>query len=103
MLYNPSYLIDSLGFGEVYVNTPLAVCVSRNKDRPIDKRIDENTICKISQRLEAPDPTAHSWEIYNIDSGTASVADLMRYVIYVCVEICWFYCNHFVRLVKIVL
>ncbi|KAF6019653.1 hypothetical protein EB796_022016 [Bugula neritina] len=75
----PYYQLARKWFGEVYVNTPLAVCVSRNKDRPIDKRIDENTICKISQRLEAPDPTAHSWEIYNIDSGTASVADLMSF------------------------
>ena len=50
------------GYACVWVDVPLALALGRNAGRPAGERVEEATVRRMAERLEPPDPAAHSWE-----------------------------------------
>ncbi len=53
---------QGVGYGCVHVATPMEVALQRNAARPPANRVAEATIQRMATKLEAPDPTARTWE-----------------------------------------
>jgi tRNA uridine 5-carbamoylmethylation protein Kti12 len=49
-------------FGVVWVDTPLDVCLERNRDRGASRQVPEDVITRMHQRMEPPDPKKATWE-----------------------------------------
>ncbi|KAF6208078.1 hypothetical protein GE061_016528 [Apolygus lucorum] len=60
----------NLGFGQVFLDVPLDVCIRRNQSRK--DPLSTETIVKMKALLEPPEPLRNSWEthsaIYSVDS-----------------------------------
>ncbi|KAK9498611.1 hypothetical protein O3M35_003205 [Rhynocoris fuscipes] len=49
-----------IGFCEIYLNTPIDICLKLNKNR--NESVNENTILKMNSKLEKPDSVSYKWE-----------------------------------------
>lgn len=74
---------DALGYGQLYCNTPLDSCLSRNSLRHGDQRIDEEVIVGMKERLEPPDGDVNAWEKHSIELQPGYSSSLSRYVHYI--------------------
>lgn len=51
----------SLGFCEIYLSSPLEMCLKLNRQRATNQ-VKENTIIKMNELLEVPDSSVNNWE-----------------------------------------
>uniref|UniRef100_A0A0A9XV27 L-seryl-tRNA(Sec) kinase n=1 Tax=Lygus hesperus TaxID=30085 RepID=A0A0A9XV27_LYGHE len=54
----------NLGFGQIFLDVPLEVCIRRNMSRT--KPLNSETINKMKALLEPPEPSRNSWEAYSV-------------------------------------
>ncbi|OXB64443.1 hypothetical protein ASZ78_000119 [Callipepla squamata] len=54
----------SLGFCQLFLECPLELCLHRNRLR--DRPVPEGTICRMAQRMEAPEPEKNPWERHSL-------------------------------------
>ena len=59
-------LVDCVGFGQLYFDTPISRCLHQNNLRSGDERIDESVILKMNDRLQIPNPAEHPWENHSL-------------------------------------
>ena len=60
----------SLGFAQIYLHCPLKLALCRNAERPA--QVNEDTIIKMSNRIEKPDPEKFSWEKFSVTITSTS-------------------------------
>ena len=73
-------IVDGLGYGQIYLNPSLEVCLTNNKLRHGDERINEDVIVGMNSRLEPPDLMGNTWEQHSIELNSDLSVDLTRYV-----------------------
>jgi tRNA uridine 5-carbamoylmethylation protein Kti12 len=66
-----------LYFGVVWIDTPLEICLQRNRDRV--RQVPEDVITRMSRRLEPPDPKKATWEqaVVRLDGNQHSTQENM--------------------------
>lgn len=75
-----SHANANMYFCILWLDTPLQVCLDRNRQRPQKSRVPDETILKMS--LEVPDPVKASWEQgwvhFTNNSNTISIEQIME-------------------------
>ncbi|KAG1692947.1 L-seryl-tRNA(Sec) kinase [Nymphon striatum] len=54
-----------LGFCQIYLNSPLEICLARNNKRLGKARVDKEILCKMWHRFEEPRPSKNKWENFS--------------------------------------
>ena len=60
----------SFSFAQIYLRCPLELALRRNAERPA--QVHEDTIIKMSNRIEKPDAEKFSWEKFSITITSTS-------------------------------
>ncbi|XP_067937389.1 L-seryl-tRNA(Sec) kinase-like isoform X2 [Watersipora subatra] len=75
----------ALGFGQIYFETPLDICLMRNSKRLGHERIDEQVIANMKEILKPPDVSCNPWEkhVFKITNGEFSTTSLSSLVSFI--------------------
>jgi tRNA uridine 5-carbamoylmethylation protein Kti12 len=60
----------SFSFAQIYLHCPLELALHRNAERPTP--VHKDTIIKMSNRIEKPDPEKFTWEKFSITMASSS-------------------------------
>jgi tRNA uridine 5-carbamoylmethylation protein Kti12 len=64
------FLSVSFSFAQIYLHCPLELALPRNAQRPAS--VNEDTIIKMFNHIEKPDPEKFSWEKFSVTIDTNS-------------------------------
>jgi len=69
-----------IGFCQFYLNAEIELAKSLNESRDESKRIPEEVIEKMAEKLETPDPLKNSWEQFSFQIPVKNIESLKDYL-----------------------
>jgi hypothetical protein len=70
------YVVDSLGFAELFFDCEVQLAVERNSKRAQNELVPLKTIEEMHKKIERPDPACYKWEKHSIFVNAHESIDL---------------------------